>query len=130
MYTVDKHKFTLVIPPRSEGQTEQSVEISPLNAAQSMWTDVLLVSAGLGTAAIVCGFGIAAVSSLGLIPAHGGVALLGTILLLLAFPILGLVAHCMDKLDDLKRVARKKFCRRYGLSDEECWKGQERNANS
>lgn len=127
MYTVEKNKFTFVIPPRSEEQTEKPIEVSPLDAAQSMWTDILLVSSGLGTATIVCGFGIAAVSALGLIPAHGGVALLGTILLLLAFPVLGLVAHCMDKLDDLKREARKEFCRRFGLSEAECWKQNDGN---
>lgn len=130
MYTVDKQKFTLVIPPKSERQVEKTSDVSPLNAAVAMWTDVLLLSTGLGIAMVVCGLGIAAVSAFGLVPAHGGTTLVGTLLLLLAFPMLGLVAHCMDKLDDLNRKVREEFCRRFGLSDEECRKSHEGDANS
>jgi len=130
MYTVDRHKATLAFPPRSERQTEKTADVFPFSAALSMWTDLLLISTGLGIAMVVCGLGIAAVSAFGLIPVHGGVALTGTIFLLLSFPMLGLVAHCMDKLDDLNRKAREEFCRRYGLSEAECWKQQEGDAKS
>jgi hypothetical protein len=52
------------------------------------------------------GLALAAISLLHIIPTGGPSAILGPVLLVVAFPLLILAAHCMDKIDEVNRAIR------------------------
>lgn len=85
---------------------------------QSFW---LSVGAGLGLAggfaAGVAGFLLTVMSWLfGNELAASDVGKSATYLILAMIPLIMLGAHCLDKIDDLKRAKRIEFCRRHGLT--------------
>ena len=94
--------------------------VSVHHRRQMNWTAALIISASLGALSGVCGIVIGAASLLGLTHSMKGISSLTTILIVIAFPLLMLAAHCLDRLDDIEHEIRLEYCREHGLTDDEC----------
>lgn len=91
---------------------------TPLHRRQQRWTWCLLVSIALTTFCGAAGLGIAAASFISRpTPAIGA---FGTASVIVTFPLLVLVAHCLDKIDETDKAIRIDYCKRHWMKDEEC----------
>jgi hypothetical protein len=77
----------------------------------------LFVSAITAILTGVTGLILAAASLLHFISPYGGLGIIGTILLVVTFPLLIFQAHCLDKIEDTNRAQRMASYKRRVLSD-------------
>jgi 4-hydroxybenzoate polyprenyltransferase len=84
------------------------------------WTIGIFVSVGSAVFSTLSGLAIGAASLLGLVTQHSGLSVLGTLLIVAAFPLAIIAAHCMDKADEADRAIRLEYCRQHGLKDDDC----------
>jgi hypothetical protein len=80
-----------------------------------------LISATLGALAGVIGLGINALFLFHLAQNKGPIGSMGISLLVIAFPLMFLGAHCLDKEDAVERAIRLDYCRKLGLDHNHCW---------
>lgn len=95
-------------------------EASALHVTESRWTYCLFISSTLGVGAGLVGMVIGAFSLIGLLDGNRGIQTVGTWLIVAAFPLLILAAHCLDKAREAEKAMRLEHCRRHGLKDDEC----------
>jgi len=92
----------------------------PLARLKSSWTAVFATSATLGALAGLSGLCINALFLFDIADNKGALSLAGTWLLIVAFPLLFLGAHCLDRIDKVEKSIRSEYCREHGLEDREC----------
>jgi len=102
------------------GRAASTQEDDPLSQSKRRWKAAFLSSATLGSIAGVSGIWINALFVFGIAENKGAIGLVGIWLLVIAFPLLFLSAHCLDKVDSVERQIRLEYCKRHGLSDENC----------
>jgi hypothetical protein len=71
------------------------------------WTTCLLVSSVTGTVAGLIGIAISAITLLNAAGRRGVLSAFGTALLAATLPLFFLAAHCLDKIDQTKKVIRR-----------------------
>jgi len=86
-----------------------------LHQRKRRWTTAFMISTALGTLAGGSGLGVNALFLVQLIQDQGPIRSLSTLLLVIAFPLLYLGAHCLDKADMAERAIRREYCRKHGL---------------
>ena len=76
--------------------------------------------AGAAAAAVTSTFGLvlSAASLIGAIQSNRLMSIAGTVLLATSFPILMFTAHCLDKIDEIKKVTRAEAYQKYFLNRE------------
>ena len=88
-----------------------------LRRSRTNWFALMLLSGagavGAGITGLILGVVAWEVPGSGLSPA-------ATILLAISFPLLFLLAHCMDKIGEIEKAIRLNYCRQHGLRDEDC----------
>lgn len=92
-----------------------------LSRRKRRWTVAFLISATLGAVAGVSGLGINTLFLLRLAQNNGPIGSISILLLVIAFPLLFLGAHCLDKVDAVERAIRLEYCRKRGLDHNHCW---------
>src|SRR6476659_10789372 len=101
-----------------EGRALSRKKDDPLSQLKRWWLAAFLFSATLGSLAGVTGIGINALFLFQMAENKGAIGLVGVWLLLIAFPLLFLSAHCLDKIDSVKRQIRLEYCREHGFDDD------------
>jgi hypothetical protein len=84
------------------------------------WSAGFLVSASLGGMSGITGIVINALFLFEIAENKGAISLAATWLLVAAFPLLFVGAHCLDRIDTVERAIRAEYCREHGLEDDEC----------
>ena len=83
----------------------------PLARSKRVWSATLLFSVMLGTVAGISGLGINALILVDIAENKGAISMAATWLLVAAFPLLFLSAHCLDRIDIVERMIRAEHCR-------------------
>jgi len=88
---------------------------SRLHRQQSMWMTALVTSGSLGAITGVSAILIGTGSFFGLSKEIKGISSLLTVLIIIAFPMFVIAAHCLDRLDDVERSIRIEYCNATGV---------------
>jgi hypothetical protein len=89
-----------------------------LHRRKGRCSTAFMISTALGALAGAGGLGVNALFLFGLAQDQGPIRSLSTSLLVLAFPLLFLGAHCLDKADIAERAIRLEYCREHRLPGE------------
>ena len=81
------------------------------------WSTALLVSAIAGILTGGTGLILAGAALFRFISPYSGLGVAGTVLLVVTFPLLVLNAHCLDRIEDIKREQRMANYKRLVLDD-------------
>jgi hypothetical protein len=81
------------------------------------WSTALLVSAIAGILTGMSGLVLAGAALLHIISPYGDLGILGTILLVVTFPLLIFQAHCLDKIEATNRAQKMANYKRLILTD-------------
>src|SRR5262249_933549 len=97
-------------------RVDQDIDVSFIRDRRR-WSTALLVSAiaGIltgGTGLVLAGWGL-----LRIISAYSGLGIVGTVLLVVTFPLLIFQAHCLDRIEDVNRAQRMANYKRRVLND-------------
>jgi len=88
-----------------------------LRRRKSRWTTGLFVSSVSALLAGIIGLTFGALSLAHVIDISSPLQTIGTLLIAAAFPLLAVVAHCLDKIESLDRRIRVERCLRYVQGD-------------
>lgn len=99
---------------------KQNQADSILCKSKARWTAALFISAVLGVSSGLTGLIISGLSLSGFLENTGGIRSLGSWLVAAAFPLLMLVAHCLDKIGAADKAIKLEYCRQHGFKDEDC----------
>jgi len=81
------------------------------------WFALMLVSGAVAAGAGISGL-ILGLTAWEL--ANSRLSTSAALLLAISFPLLFLMAHCMDKIGEIEKAIRLEYCRKHGLHDEDC----------
>mgnify|MGYP003460592805 CR=1 FL=1 len=95
-------------------------ENTSLEQSERRWTFGLFFAAVLGAIAGLGGLAIGGLSLVGAIDPNTRLVTVGTLLIVAAFPLFFLGAHCIDKADAVDKAIRREYCRQHGMQDEDC----------
>ncbi|MBS1796118.1 MAG: hypothetical protein JSS81_19860 [Acidobacteria bacterium] len=104
----------IIVSDKNKNNVETNLCIRRKN-----WTNALILSAGLGIATGVAGLIINALALFGLLAENHFLKALGIWLIVVTFPLGALSAHCLDRLESIKKALKIEYCRNNGLPDEE-----------
>src|SRR5215216_7042214 len=93
----------------------QADHSSRIHRQQAMWMTALITSAFLGALTSVSAILIGSASFFGLSREIKGISSLVTVLIIIAFPMFVIAAHCLDRLDDVERSIRIEYCNATGV---------------
>ena len=79
------------------------------------WKRALIISIVLGGFFGIVGTMLGMLSLLGLLSSYRLLDQLGTAFLVVAFPLIVLAAHCLDKAHEVEKVIRAEYCRQTGI---------------
>lgn len=79
----------------------------------------LFISAVPGGFCGVAGVTLSTMSLVGLLSTHRRIDHIGTGLLIAAFPLIILAAHCLDKAHEVEKAITIEYCKRTGMTDED-----------
>jgi hypothetical protein len=119
MAAVDKGNMDQMISPNIPLYAMKDPTELSLEKAHSRWTIGLFLSATIGTLAGLLGLVINGLFLIGVMERTGKISLIATWLIVAAFPLLMLAAHCLDRADAARRSLRLEYCRRHGLKNGE-----------
>ena len=102
------------------GQVLNTTTNDPLTRLKRSWSAAFVTSATLGVLAGVSGLGINALFLFDIAENKGTLSLAGTWLLVVAFPLLFLSAHSLDRVDTVERMIRAEYCDKHGVKDRDC----------
>jgi len=91
----------------------KSTEIDKLTTSMKLWTFAMMTSGILGVFCGVTGLLINLFFLLAIAENKGLMGLLSIWLLVLAFPMLWLTSHCLDKVDSIDKAARANRARNH-----------------
>lgn len=86
-----------------------------LETSLGRWKVVLMLSSLFGSICGLMGTTLGVMSLLRLLTDHRLLDIAGTVLLVVAFPLLVLAAHSLDKVSEADKAIRIESCRRTGL---------------
>lgn len=108
----------LAVRSFSVGTISPSSETRPRRSL-SKWTAVLFFSFVSATAAGILGLMFWALSLMHATLRFDRLQTVGTLLIVAAFPLMAVAAHCLDKIDSADKAARLNRCRMHGSTDVE-----------
>lgn len=88
-----------------------------LRRRKSRWTAGLFVSSVSAVLAAIVGLTFGALSMTHVIGISSPLQTIGTVLIAAAFPLLAVMAHCLDQIDSVDREIRAESCLRQGPRD-------------
>ena len=86
--------------------------------SKKRWLIGLFSGAAAATVTSTFGLVLSAASLIGAIQPNRLMSIAGTVLLATSFPILMFTAHCLDKIDEIKKVTRAGAYQKYFLNRE------------
>lgn len=92
------------------GQVLTTTTDDPLIRLKRSWSAAFVTSATLGVLAGISGLCINALFLFNIAENKGALSLAGTWLLVVAFPLLFLSAHSLDRVDLVERMIRAEYC--------------------
>ena len=101
--------------PNSLYVEKKKMSRTALNASLDRWKRTLCVSAVLGGIWGVVGMTLGLLSLLGLLKVDGWLDDLGTVSLVVAFPLIILAAHSLDKAYEIDKAMTIEYCRHTGM---------------
>jgi uncharacterized membrane protein YfcA len=109
--------MTAVTTLQTQSYSVSHRDAGPREKSRRYWTWALFGSAVGGAIAGVCGLFIGLVSLLGLTDSRSALAVVGTLMVAVSFPLFLLAAHCLDRIHAIDWEIRLEYCREHGLSD-------------
>ena len=106
----------LAVRSISVGTISSSSE-TRLRRRKSKWTAGLFVSSVSAVLAGIIGLTFGALSMAHVIGISSPLQTIGTVLIAAAFPLLAVMAHCLDQIDSVDREIRVERCRSHGPGD-------------
>ena len=98
--------ITDVSPASLELRSKELNREKQLSKLGTQWTVLLLVSGSLGVGSGVVGVVLNALFLFGVLKNEGALGLTAVLLLVAAFPLLFLTAHCLDRVDAINSLIR------------------------
>lgn len=109
-----------IILPKILFYEKKSQEELSLCKIRDRWQAALFTSAALGVFSGLAGLIISGLSLLSFFKDSKEIGNAGACLIVAAFPLMMLTAHCLDKIYAADKAIRLDYCRRHGLKDKEC----------
>lgn len=91
--------------------------VSKLAIGLRRWRLILIASAVSGGLSWIGGMAIGLLSLVGELNTHPRIDRFGTVLLVAAFPLIILAAHCLDRAHEVEKAITIEYCRRTGMPD-------------